>query len=102
MVRRHFSVIARVSTDSPAAVKPVLEAMITKGSVGEGEEPGEFLIEAEMEGESARELNRMLLSPLRRVEKRTRLRAEWTSGNTTVRFFDYVQKKSWRTADGEQ
>jgi hypothetical protein len=33
-----------------------------------------------------------LLSELRRVEKKTRLRAEWTSGNTTERFFDYVPK----------
>jgi hypothetical protein len=39
------------------------------------------------------ELNRSLLSALRKVEKRTRLRAEWTSGKTTERFFDYVSKK---------
>ena len=43
-------------------------------------------------GENARELNRSLLSELRRGEKKTRLRAEWTSGNTTERFFDYVAK----------
>jgi hypothetical protein len=37
----------------------------------------------------------MLLSALRKVEKRTTLRAEWTSedGNTE-RFFDYVLKKT--------
>jgi hypothetical protein len=29
---------------------------------------------------------------LRRAEKRTRLRAEWTAGGTTYRFFDYVPK----------
>jgi VWFA-related protein len=55
----------------------------------------EFIVEAEMEGRSAKELNRSLLSALRRVEKKTRLRAEWTSKkNTTERFFDYVLKKT--------
>jgi hypothetical protein len=48
-----------------------------------------------MKGTSAKELNRSLLSALRRVEKKTRLRAEWTSNNnTTERFFDYVLKKT--------
>ena len=41
------------------------------------EKPGdEFLVEAQMEGASAKELNRTLLSALRRVEKRTTRRAE--------------------------
>jgi hypothetical protein len=50
-----------------------------------------------MEGENAKELNRSLLSELRRAERRTRLRAEWTCGETTERFFDYVLKKSTKT-----
>jgi len=58
---------------------------------------GEFRIEAELEGENAKELNRSLLSQLRRAERKTRLRAEWTSGGTTERFFDYVLKKSTKT-----
>jgi hypothetical protein len=34
---------------------------------------------------------------LRKVQKRTTLRAEWTaSDNTTGRFFDYVLKKTTR------
>jgi len=45
-------------------------------------------------GASAKELNRTLLSALRKVEKRTTLRAEWSSGDTTERFFDYVLKKT--------
>ena len=36
--------------------------------------------------------NRQLLSELRRAEKKTRLRAEWTSGGVTEKFFDYVPK----------
>lgn len=48
-----------------------------------------------MVGGSAKELNRTLLSELRRAEKKTRLRAEWASDNgTTQRFFDYVLKKT--------
>jgi hypothetical protein len=44
-----------------------------------------------MEGASAKELNRTFLSALRKVEKRTTLRAEWASDDGTVdRFFDYV------------
>jgi hypothetical protein len=42
-----------------------------------------------------KDLNRSFLSALRRVEKRTRLGADWTaSDGTTQRFFDYVPKKA--------
>jgi hypothetical protein len=50
------------------------------------------MVEAELSGKSARDLNRMLLSQLRRAERRTRLRAEWTSNGVAERFFDYVSK----------
>jgi len=93
MVNKHFKLTARVSSSNPQAVKPVLQRLVTKGSVKESE--GEFIVEADMEGGSAKELNRSLLSELRRAEKKTRLRAEWTSDNgTTERFFDYVLKKT--------
>lgn len=93
MVNKHFKLTARVSSSNPHAVKPVLQKLVTKGSVKEAE--GEFLVQADMEGSSAKELNRSLLSELRRAEKKTRLRAEWTSDNgTTQRFFDYVLKKT--------
>ena len=54
--------------------------------------PDGFHVVATLSGESAHDLNRSLLSALRRVERRTRLRAEWTTGGVTVRFFDYVSK----------
>ena len=93
---KYFKLIARVSSANPQAIRPVLENLVTQGSVKEVEE--EFLVEAEMEGESARELNRSLLSSLRRVEKRTRLRAEWTSDDGIIqRFFDYVLKETSRS-----
>jgi hypothetical protein len=91
LANKRFKVVARVSSSSPNAVKPLLERLVTKGRVRD--EGGEFVVEAEMEGGSAKELNRALLSALRRSEKKTRLRAEWTGEDGTVeRFFDYVLK----------
>jgi hypothetical protein len=91
MVQKTFKLTARISSDNPSAVKPILERIIGKtGTIrptGEG-----FEVNAELDGESARDLNRMLLSEIRRVEKRTRIRSEWTQGNTVERFFDYVPK----------
>ena len=64
-------------------------------SVAAVEEGDVFVVEAEMEGASARELNRTFLSAVRKVEKRTTLRAEWTSdADTSESFFDYVLKKT--------
>lgn len=91
-----FELRARVNTESPGAIRPVLDRWVGSGSVTPGATEGEFLVEAVKEGSSARELNRSLLSELRRVEKRTRLRAEWTAEGVTERFFDYVPKGSRR------
>jgi len=92
MTKKRFKVVARVSTANPDAIKPILRELIAKGSVNK--KGDEFLIEADMEGADAKELNRPLLSALRKVVKKTRLRAEWMSDEgTTQRFFDYVLKK---------
>ena len=91
MVEKRFKLSARISSDNPPAIKPVLERII--GNEGTIKPTGEgFEVNAELEGGSARDLNRMLLSEMRKVEKKTRIRAEWTSGNTIERFFDYVPK----------
>jgi hypothetical protein len=90
LVKRTFKLSASVSSDNPSAVKPVLERLISKGKIKAAQ--GGFEVEAVLEGESARALNRMLLSELRRAEKRTRIRAEWASGSTIEKFFDYVPK----------
>lgn len=92
MAKRAFVLSARVSSDDPKAVKPVLELLLPRGSVKA--EGGEFIVKATLEGASALDLNRALLTALRRAERRTRLRAEWTAGGTTERFFDYVPKGS--------
>jgi hypothetical protein len=92
---KRFKLKARVSSDNPSAIRPVLERIIgTNGSVkpaGEG-----FQVEAELEGKSTRDLNRKLLSEMRKVERRTRLRAEWTAKGVTEKFFDYVPKSRVR------
>ena len=88
MVDKRFKLSASISSDNPSAIKPVLERVIGgKGTVKPTSDG--FEVKAELSGESARDLNRMLLSEMRKVEKKTRLRAEWTSGDTTERFFDY-------------
>jgi hypothetical protein len=93
LVNKRFRLNARVSSSNPQAVRTVLEKFITKGSVEKAQ--NDFIIEAEMEAADARKLNRSLLSALRKVEKKTRLRAEWTSDDgTTQIFFDYVLKKT--------
>ena len=56
------------------------------------ETPDGLRVDGVMEGSSARDLNRLLLTELRRVERRTRVRSAWTIGASTERFFDYVPK----------
>ena len=84
-----FHVIASVSSDSAALIEPVLRRLVV-GSVNET--PDGFEIDGWRQGSDPHELNRELLSALRKVERRTRLRAEWTAGGMTYRFFDYVLK----------
>ena len=83
---------ARVSSDSPAPIGRVLvERFGTKSVQREGDD---WIVRADVDGADARSANRDLLTELRRVEKKTRLRAEWTSGNIVERFFDYVPKST--------
>jgi hypothetical protein len=88
----NFKLKARVNRSDARTIRQALDQLAAKGSVRK--EGDEFIVEAETEGASAKELNRTLLSALRKVEKRTTLRAEWISGNTTERYFDYVLKKT--------
>jgi hypothetical protein len=84
-----FRLNGEVSSDNLSAIQPLL-VQFTGGRVTST--PEGLHVEGAMEGTDARDVNRRLLSALRRVEKRTRLRAEWTAGGTTYRFFDYVPK----------
>jgi len=97
MARRYFALDAFIDSDRPDAIEPILKKLVGDGLVEQGSRPGEFHVKGRMEGVSAKELNRTLLTALRRSEKRTRLRAEWTAEDGTVyRFFDYVLKKTSR------
>jgi hypothetical protein len=89
---RSFTLKARINTESPDAVRPVLERLVPPAKILSGEDPKDLLVEARLLGTTARELNRGLLSELRRAERRTRLRSEWTCDGVTERFFDYVPK----------
>ena len=93
MPEKKFKLTANVSSANPSAVKPVLERAIEgKGSIKATTDG--FDVNAEFKGESSKDLNRMLLSDLRRAEKKTRLRAEWTAEGTTEKYFDYVLKQT--------
>jgi hypothetical protein len=92
MSSKRYVLRASVSTDNPDAIRPVLERLLSTASVTAGPKAGEFHVQSELTGSSARELNRSLLTELRRAEKKTRLRAEWTGEGVIERFFDYVPK----------
>ena len=91
MSTHRFDLVADVSSADSAAIEPVL-----RGLVGGEVTPTAdgFHVLATLSGKSAQDLNRSLLSALRHVERRTRLRASWTAGGVTERFFDYVPKGS--------
>ena len=96
LIQKRFKLSARVSSDNPSAVRAVVEEFLAgNGSIKTIAE--EFEVEAELTGESARDLNPTLLSRMRKVERRTRLRAEWTADGVTERFFDYVPKGKKKT-----
>jgi hypothetical protein len=84
-----FRLNGEVSSENLSAIQPLL-TQIAGGQVTAN--VAGLHVEGAMEGTDARDVNRRLLSALRRIEKRTRLRAEWTAGDTTYRFFDYVPK----------
>src|SRR5271157_4720473 len=90
LANRKFSLLGRVRTSNLRGVKQALLELVPEDSITQTEEG--FLVKAELGGASARELNRTLLSALRRIEKKTALHAEWTSDGMTERFFDYVPK----------
>ena len=93
MQEKKFKLSATVSSANPSAVKPVLERIVgSRGSIKLTDNG--FEVNAEFTGESARDLNRMLLTELRKAEKKTRLRSEWTSEDTAEKFFDYALKQT--------
>jgi hypothetical protein len=91
-----FHLVGQVTSENPDAVRALLREL----GLGTLASSGTALqVEGVMEGEDARDVNRRLLSALRRVERRTVLRSEWSAGGLTHRFFDYVPKGSSPDAD---
>ena len=68
---------ARVSSDSPDAVGRFLVGKF--GATSVMRDGNDWFVRAAVDSASARDANRELLSELRRVERKTRLRAEWTA-----------------------
>jgi len=93
MPLKTFKLRATVSSDDPDGVRSPLEHFLGPRGKIERTVDG-FEVEAVMVGVEARELNRQLLSAMRRIDKSTRLRSEWTSDGVTERYFDYVLKKT--------
>jgi hypothetical protein len=93
LVQKRFEVSARLSNNNQSATKPVLELIIGNKETVKPMSEG-FEANAELTGESAKHLNRPLLSEMLRVEKKSRIRAQWTSGDTVERYFDYVPNAS--------
>lgn len=91
MDTQQFELVADVSSTDPAAIEVVLRQLVD-GEITPTADG--FHVVATLCGERAQDLNRSLLSALPRVERRTRLRAAWTAGGVTERFFDYVPKGS--------
>jgi len=88
MVLKLKAIVRRAEAGTIRRALEQLSAISSVSKVGD-----EIVVEAEMAGASARELNRAFLSALRKVEKSTTLRAEWTSDDGTVeKFFDYALK----------
>jgi hypothetical protein len=84
-----FRLSADVKSANLPGVLPVLTQLIA-GDVTTT--PDGLHVEGVMEGEDARDVNRRLLSALRRVERRTRSRSEWAADGLVYRFFDYALK----------
>ena len=91
MPQKKFTEVADIGTLDPKRIEPVLAELAGVNAILKTDH-GFRIRTTTMEGESAREFNRSLLSASQRVSKRTTLRAEWTHDGTTERFFDYVPK----------
>ena len=84
-----FRLVGDVSSENLQGVGQVLRQLVD-GQVTAT--PDGWHVEGVMEGEDARDVNRRLLSAMRRVERRTRSRAEWSGAGSVYRFFDYALK----------
>ena len=90
MVGSQFELNGNVRSQSPDQIHVALKTLLPDAHIEETEMG--WSVHAQLQGESAQELNRMLLTGLRKVDRHTTLRAEWTANGSVERFFDYVFK----------
>jgi hypothetical protein len=90
MAEKKFVLAATIKSENPTAIEPILTKLFGVDALLRID--GGFQVRKTVEGRNAKDLNRTLLSELRRVEKKTTLRAEWGHAGTTEKFFDYVPK----------
>ncbi len=90
MDERQFALVARIRTTDRVGIQVVLAKLLPHGIITPTDEG--FRVEAVLEGTSTRDLNRMLLSALRRIDRRATLHAAWTTEGISERFFDYTAR----------
>jgi hypothetical protein len=90
MAGTQFELNAEVRSQSADEMRVALLQLVPEARI-DTTELG-WSVRAQLSGQSAKELNRNLLSGLRKVERHTTLRAEWTANGSVERFFDYVFK----------
>ncbi len=87
MSNASYAFVADIGTKEPERLEPILVNFL--GVDGILRTDYGFRVRSTVEGPNARELNRKLLSLLRRAEQNATLEAEWTYNGTTERFVDY-------------
>ena len=88
-----FKLNARIIRSDAETIRQAFGNLAAKANITQ--ERDECIIDATVDGESAKDLNRCLLSALRKVHRRATIRAQWTStANLTESYFDYVLKKT--------
>ena len=90
MAGTQFELNAEVRSQSADEMRVALQQLLPEARIDKTELG--WSVRAQLSGQSAKELNRNLLSGLRKVERHTTLRAEWTANGSVERFFDYVFK----------
>ena len=84
-----FKLKARVSCSDEHTIRDSLQQLGADGEIKKVR--GVFSVSAEIEGTSAEELNKSLISAVNKVRKRSKLRAEWTSDDGIAQtFFDHL------------
>lgn len=90
MTVKKFRLLADVRSADREKLRASLKDLLPSAKVEETDFG--FKVQANLQGDSAKDLNRALLSRLRQVERKTTMRSEWRSTEGTERFFDYVLK----------